>query len=456
MSRIIIYNARIVDDGRSFAGFIETDGELIARVGTMDEWDGEPEAAPGDTVIDAGGIMVMPGVIDEHVHFRDPGLTQKADMESESLAAVAGGVTSFIDMPNTRPATVTMQAVEDKMARAAEVSYANYGFFIGATNDNLTELLGADYSRVAGVKLFLGSSTGNMLVDSDSTLARLFAEVPALIAVHAESESIIRESRERLLKECGGGIPVERHPDVRPRSACTEATRHAVELARKYGARLHVMHISTADELAFFAPGPLEGKRITAETCPQYLLFDRGDFMRLGPRIKCNPAIKETADREALRRAAADGTIDVVATDHAPHLLSDKAGDALTAASGMPMVQFSLRAMLGLASEGVLTPEKVVELMCNNPARLYGIDRRGFLRPGYYADIVLVDPDGSADEVTDGEVVSRCGWTPLAGKYLPATVKMTIVNGTAVYRGERRPTVLPRAAKALKFNANNR
>ncbi|HBI59477.1 MAG: dihydroorotase [Duncaniella sp.] len=455
MSRIVIYNALIVDDGRSREGYVVVEDAVITKVGTADEWRATEVAetdCPDTMLIDAGGNMLIPGAIDEHVHFRDPGLVQKADMATESMAAVAGGVTSFIDMPNTRPATVTMEAVEAKMARAAEVSVANYGFFIGATNDNLDQLLDADYTRVAGVKLFLGSSTGNMLVDNDSTLDRIFAEVPALIAVHAESESVIAASRERLMKECGGSVPVMRHPDVRPREACVEATRHAVELAGRHGSRLHVMHISTADELDFFTPGPIEGKRITAETCPQYLTFDRGDFERLGARIKCNPAIKERSDRDALRLAVADGRIDVIATDHAPHLLADKEGDALTAASGMPMVQFSLRAMLALAADGVLSPEQVVEKMCNNPARLYGIDRRGFVREGYYADLVIVDPDGCRDDVADAEVMSRCGWTPMAGRHLPAVVKMTMVNGKIVYRGGNLVDTSTKAAMPLKFN----
>ena len=454
MSLTYSYNALIVDDNRSFHGYVAVDGKIIAEAGTHQQWLAMEESGAGmhgASVIDAGGNMLIPGVIDEHVHFRDPGLTQKGDMATESAAAVAGGVTSFIDMPNTRPATVTMADVESKIERAAQVSAANYGFFIGATNDNLDRLLDADYTRVAGVKLFLGSSTGNMLVDSDTTLDRIFSQVPALIAVHAESEAVIAASRSRLLDECEGSIPVERHPDVRPRQACTDATRVAVELAKRHGARLHVMHVSTADELEFFTPGPIAGKRITAETCPQYLTFDRDDFMRLGARIKCNPAIKERNDRDALRRAVADGLIDVIATDHAPHLLADKEGDALTAASGMPMVQFSLRAMFALVADGYLTYEQVVEKMCNNPARLFGIDRRGFIREGYYADLVLVDPDGCRDDVTDSDVLSRCGWTPMAGRHLPAVVKMTMVNGKVVYRGGR--DIVTGAAMPLRFNA---
>ncbi len=447
MSVTLLHNAEIVNEGRRYRGYVLTDGQLIARTG---EESALPADGPGslnalrqkaDTVIDCRGGMLMPGVIDTHVHFRDPGLTEKGDIETESRAAVAGGVTSYIDMPNTRPATVSREAVDDKIKRASEVSAANFGFFIGATNDNIAELLAADYSRVAGVKLFLGSSTGNMLVDDSSTLTRLFAESPALIAVHAEDEAIIRASRDRLLDECGGTIPVERHPDVRPRKACIEATRRAIGLAHRTGAHLHICHISTADELEMIKKAKAEGVSVTAETCPQYLLFDRNDFDRLGARIKCNPAIKEASDRIALlRELLPGGCIDTIATDHAPHLLRQKEGDALTAASGMPMVQFSLRAMLELLDTAPrlesIGPERIVELMSHNPARLLGVDRRGFIREGYYADLVLLDPVNQSDrpvKITDSDVAGRCGWTPLAGMCLSHNIRLTMVNGATAY-----------------------
>lgn len=443
----LLHNAEIVNEGRRFKGSIVIDGQFISRI--FDE--STPEAGDvsgleaaltsADRVIDCEGALLMPGVIDTHVHFRDPGLTEKGDIETESRAAVAGGVTSYIDMPNTRPATVTREAVDNKIKRASEVSAANFGFFIGATNDNLPELLDSDYTRVAGIKLFLGSSTGNMLVDDPDTLATLFSKAPALIAVHAEDEAIIRASREKLLEECGGSIPVERHPDVRPRSACVEATRRAIDLARRSGAHLHICHISTADELQLIKEAKAEGVKVTAETCPQYLLFDRNDFDRLGARIKCNPAIKDSSDRIALlRELLPGGVIDTIATDHAPHLLSQKEGDALTAASGMPMVQFSLRAMLELLdTESELQtagPERIAELMAHNPARLLGLDRRGFIREGYYADLVLLEPSSQTaipSKVTDAEVAGRCGWTPLAGMSLTPKVRTTFVNGTEAY-----------------------
>ncbi|MDE6395563.1 MAG: amidohydrolase family protein, partial [Duncaniella sp.] len=343
MSTKLFHNARLVNEGDVTHGWLLTDGDRIARIGEG----AYPDGLTADEVCDCEGAYLIPGVIDTHVHFRDPGLTEKADMATESRAALAGGVTSFVDMPNTNPPTVSMEVVEAKLARAAEVSVINYGFFIGATNSNLDELLGADYSRTAGIKLFLGSSTGNMLVDDDNTLNRLFARTPALIAVHAEDEAIIRSARERLAAENPDGIPVEMHPDVRPREACIAATRHAIALAERSGARVHICHISTAEELQLIAEAKARGVKVTAETCPQYLMFDRNDFLRLGARVKCNPAIKEASDRIALlRELRPGGVIDTVATDHAPHLSAQKEGNALTAASGMPMVQFSLTAML--------------------------------------------------------------------------------------------------------------
>lgn len=423
MGRTLLYNALIVNEGKSFKGCVTVCGTFIESV-TPDsaltaEGEGSLEAlkASADTLIDCRGGMLMPGVIDTHVHFRDPGLTEKADMATESRAAIAGGVTSYTDMPNTKPATVSNKALADKLGRAREVSEANYGFFIGATNDNIDEILSADYSRTAGVKLFLGSSTGNMLVDDNSTLRKIFSEAPSVIAVHAEDEASIASAREQLLRECGGSIPVERHPDVRPREACIAATHLALVLADSTGARLHVCHVSTAEELAMIKEAKARGVKVTVETCPQYLLFDRNDFNRLGARIKCNPAIKEASDRIALlRELLPGGVIDTIATDHAPHLLAQKEGDALSAASGMPMIQFSLRAMLELMeTEPELSefgPERVVELMCHRPADIFGIDRRGYIRPGYYADLVVVNHLDRPHKVSDSDVESRCGWTP--------------------------------------------
>lgn len=430
MSCKLIYNATIVNEGERFKGYVVVNGDLIAEVGR-----GEVPPELTDRCVDtenAEGCYLFPGVIDEHVHFRDPGLTHKGDIATESRAAVAGGVTSYMDMPNTKPLATTIEAVDAKYAHAADCSMANFGFFIGATNDNMEQLLACDYTHVPGVKLFLGSSTGNMLVDHQEALRHIFSRVKAVIAVHAESEQMIAEARQQAIARYGENVPVEEHSRIRSRQACLQATATAVEMAREYGARLHVLHISTADELALFSSGNIENKRITAETCPHYLWFDTSCYAALGARIKCNPAIKEASDRAALRRAVADGVIDVVATDHAPHLLSEKQGTALTAASGMPMVQFSLPVMLEISRQGAFSIETVVERMCHAPARLFGIDRRGFIRPGYYADLVVVRPD-DAYTVTDTLVESRCGWTPLDGTRLHNRVVSTYVNGHRVY-----------------------
>lgn len=431
MSETLLYNGLIVNEGKSMKGYLVIDGEMITRVG-----EGTP---PPELIVSSGnqvdleGAMLLPGVIDDQVHFRDPGLTRKADIATESAAAVAGGVTSFMDMPNTVPPTVTLEALDDKLRRASEVSMANYTFFIGATNDNIATLLACDYTRVPGVKLFLGSSTGNMLVDDEEALTRIFRDVPALVAIHSEDEATIKACREKYRSELGDDIPVSYHPLIRSREACVISTRRAIERARRYGTRLHVLHVSTAEEAMMFSREPLGGKKITSEVCVHHLWFSDEDYATLGTRVKMNPAVKSVADREELRRALVEGRIDIVATDHAPHLLSEKEGNALTAASGAPMVQFSLPVMLELADRGAFTRELVVEKMCHAPAELYGIDRRGYLRPGYYADLVVVRPDDPYT-VSDSDALSRCGWTPLDGTLLHNRVMATYVNGNLVYR----------------------
>lgn len=429
--RTIIHNVYVVNEGRSFHGYVEIEGEFIRSVG-----DGDPEESlkSGAELIDGRGRLLLPGVIDTHVHFRDPGLTRKADMETESRAAVAGGVTSFVDMPNTKPPTVTVSALEDKLRRASEVSLANYGFFIGATADNLEELKNVDYSRCAGVKLFMGSSTGGMLVDSLEVMERIMAEVPALMAVHAEDETLLNANRNAVVERYGEELEMEFHPVIRNHRVCFTASQKAVATARRMNHRLHLLHVSTADELALLEPGTPEGKLVTAETCPQYLAFSDEQYGMLGSRIKCNPAIKRPADREALREGVRNGLIDTIATDHAPHLAEEKLGTALTAVSGMPLIQFSLTLMLQMAEEGVFTVAEIVEKMCHNPAVIYGIDRRGFIRPGYYADLVLVDNDCDPYTITDAHVLSRCGWTPLNGLTVNNKVDMTIVSGEVAWR----------------------
>lgn len=432
MKPTILNNGLIISDGFRFVGSIVVEGGLITSVKMGRTAPGDISADDYD-IIDCQGKILLPGMIDEHVHFRDPGLTEKGDIATESRAALAGGITSFFDMPNTSPHTTTIEAWEQKMERAAQVSAANYAFFLGATNSNIDELLHADYTRVPGVKLFMGSSTGGMLVDSDPSIRQLFTQFHRVIACHAESEQIITANREELAARFPEGIPVKYHSAIRSRQACFEATSRAVALARETGARLHVMHITTADELSLFRPGSLTGKRITAETCPHYLCFTDESVESTGGLTKCNPAIKTDTDRRELLRAVADGRIDVIATDHAPHLLTQKlGGNALTTASGMPSVQFALPVMLQLASNGHFTLEDVVERMAGAPARLYNVSRRGYLRQNYMADIVIVDPDADYT-ITRDDVLSSCGWSPYEGMRLRYRIEQTWVNGQPAY-----------------------
>lgn len=426
----LIHNAIIVNEGSRFHGYIIIENEYIKEIGR-----GEAPAHLLNSDIeihDAENAYLLPGCIDDQVHFRDPGLTHKADMATESRAAVAGGVTSFMDMPNTIPQTITLEALNDKHRRAAEMSVANYSFYIGATNDNIDTLLACDYTKVPGVKLFLGASTGNMLVDNCESLNRIFAEVPALIAIHSEDEDIIRRNREAMLEKYGEDVPIEEHPNIRSAEACYKSSLKAVEMARKHGARLHILHISTADEMQLLSNKPLKEKKITAEVCAHHLWWTADDHASLGARIKWNPAIKTDKDRQALRDGLNNGLIDIVATDHAPHLLSEKQGGAIKATSGAPLVQYSLPMMLQLADEGIFTIEQVVDFMAHRVAQLFNIEKRGYIREGYYADLTIVKPNEQYT-VKDEDVLSRCGWTPLAGTSLNNKVISTYVNGHRVY-----------------------
>lgn len=426
MNRRLIHNADIVTGtGDRFAGYVIIDGETIAAVAP-----GKPDTALFENaeVTDARGRLLLPGAIDCHVHFREPGLTQKATIASESRAAVAGGVTSFIDMPNTVPQTTTSALADAKATIAARDSVANYAFFIGATNDNIDELLSADYSRIAGVKLFMGSSTGNMLVDRQSALDELFSRVKARIVVHAEDEATVRANAAAIRAEYGDDAPVSLHTRLRSAEACYKASKAAAELARRTGARLHIAHISTARELELLTPGPTTAdKQITAEVSPHHLLWTEDDYADRGARIKMNPAVKTAADRVALVEALRDGLIDIIATDHAPHRPADKEGSLFKAASGAPMVEFSLIAALSL-----FTPEVVAERMAAAPARLFAIDRRGSITPGNYADLVLVDPH-SPHTVKDSDVTSLCGWTPVDDLTFTHRVIKTWVNGNLCF-----------------------
>ena len=425
----LIENAHIVNEGRIFKGAVLVKNDIIDSI-----YKGEVPASVREKaeVIDASDCYLMPGVIDDHVHFRDPGMTEKADFYSESKAALAGGVTSVMDMPNTNPSTVSLAAWEEKMAMIGEKSLVNYSCYLGASNTNLDEVLEADPTKVCGIKLFIGSSTGNLLVDDATAMENFFKQVKTLVAVHTEDNAIIAANVARLKAEHGDDLPVRLHPVIRSHEACYKATSFAVDMARKYKTRLHVLHISTEKELALFEDKPLAEKHITAETCPQYLWFDAADFDKLGARIKCNPAIKNESDKKALLKAVASNKIDVIGTDHAPHLLSQKEGNALTAVSGMPGIQYSLPLMLTLAKRGFFSVEQVVDKMCHNPARLYRMEKRGFIRKGYKADLVVVRRS-TPTKIIASDVLSKCGWSPYEGVELPVSIAYTFVNGRPAY-----------------------
>jgi dihydroorotase len=422
--RTYITNATIVNEGCSYQGAIAIDNGVITDI---IEGNKQPEASFDET-IDASGCYILPGIIDAHVHFREPGLTAKADIESESRAAAAGGVTSYFDMPNTVPQTTTLEALEDKFRLAAAKSHVNYSFFFGCTNANAALFEQLDRSRIPGVKLFMGSSTGNMLVDRREALERIFSSASLPIMAHCEDTGII--NRNMADAKTAPAFPdMELHPLIRSAEACYESTRLAVKLARKHGARLHVAHLTTANELEFFGTDP----RITAEAVVGHLYFSAADYQRLGALIKVNPAIKTARDRAILQQALTDGRITTVGTDHAPHLLAQKQGGCDVAASGMPMIQFSLVTMLELVDRGVLPIERMVELMCHNPARLFGVQQRGYLRKGYKADMVIVRP-GSEWQVTKDCIESKCGWSPMEGHTYKWRVERTLCNGHTVYK----------------------
>ncbi|RKW61508.1 MAG: dihydroorotase, partial [Prevotella sp.] len=418
--KTLIYGATIVNEGRSFKGCLTLENDLIASVT-------EGEAVPEghfDLRLNAEDCVVMPGVIDDHVHFREPGLTAKADLESESRAAAYGGVTTFFEMPNTLPQTTTLETLNQKLELAQGKSHVNYSFFFGATNQNAHLFERLDPKRVPGIKLFMGASTGNMLVDRLETLENIFKNAPLPIMTHCEDTQLINQNMAEAKRLYGDDPAVEHHPAIRSAEACYHSSALAVELATKYGAQLHVAHLTTARELSLFGHNP----RITAEAVIAHLWFCDADYRTRGTQIKCNPAVKTSADRDALRAALTDGRISVVATDHAPHLVSDKIGGCAKAASGMPMVQFSLPAMLELCEKGVLTIERMVELMCHAPARLFAVSKRGFIKPGYKADLAIVRR-GEPWTVTKDCVQSKCKWSPMEGEKFRWRVVQTICNG---------------------------
>ena len=427
--KTIIRNATIVNEGETFIGSVVIEDEMIQEV-----LKGDDTTQSYDTEIDATGLYLFPGVIDDHVHFREPGMTHKADIASESRTAAAGGVTSYMEMPNTNPPTTTLDRLEEKFQIAAQNSRVNYSFYFGATNDNVESIQLLDRRRVPGVKVFMGSSTGNMLVDREESLYRIFATSPLLLMAHCESTSIIEANIRAFKKKYKGqnDFPVRYHSRIRSVEACYASSSLAVQMAKDTGARLHIAHVSTARELDLFERKPIEEKKITAEAVIAHLMFSTEDYDTLGTRIKCNPAVKTPEDRAALREALTNGLIDVVATDHAPHLESEKLGGALRAVSGMPMIQFSLVSMLELSEMGVLPIERIPDLMAHNPAKLFHIEKRGFIRPGYYADLVLVDPDANW-QVREGRYYTKCGWTPMDERFFKWRVSRTIINGITAY-----------------------
>ena len=428
----LIVNARLVNEGREFDGDLRIVGTRIDAIGSG------LNARDGETVVDAAGRRLLPGMIDDQVHFREPGLEYKADMATESAAAVAGGLTSFMDMPNTTPPTLNAEALEDKYRRAQGRAWGNFGFYMGASNDNLEHVRRIDPLRTPGVKVFMGASTGNMLVDDPAILDGIFREAPTPIITHCEDTPMIDANLARYKAKYGDDIPAACHPDIRSREACIKSTELALSLARRHDSRLHVLHISTADELALFEAGPLvradgSRKRITAETCIHFLRFDRADYERLGHLIKCNPAIKDATDREALIRALAEDAIDVLATDHAPHTLEEKMRPYTSAPSGLPLVQYALLAALELVHEGRLDTAQVVQKVSHAPAQLFDVRERGFLREGYFADLVLVDDAPLI--VRREDVLSKCGWSPFEGSTFHSRIGATWVNGMLAWDG---------------------
>lgn len=419
----LIKGATIINEGeRIEQGSILIDGERIAKIFHKGE-----ELPETEKVIDATGLLCLPGVIDDQVHFREPGLTHKGDIASESRAAILGGVTSFMEMPNTKPQTTTLEAWHDKMEIAAKSSYANYAFYFGATNENSPLLSQLDMKYTPGVKVFMGASTGKMLVDKDEALKAIFSHSPLLIATHCESEEVIKRNKERVIKEVGEDPGVKWHPVIRDREACYESSLKASRLAKEANAKLHILHLSTKEEIDLMD----EAYHITGEVCVHHLWFTDKDYDRLGTLIKWNPAVKSSSDRDALRQAIRDGRLNIIATDHAPHLLSEKEGGALTAASGGPLVQHSLLMMLELAVQGCFSIKRVVECMCHNPALLFEVEHRGFIREGYFADLVLVDPNKPCT-VSKENIASKCGWSPLEGYTFGSSVVSTYLNGIEV------------------------
>ncbi|TPG38822.1 dihydroorotase [Flavobacterium pectinovorum] len=445
MNRILIKNAKIVNEGSIFEGDVLIENDLIVEIS-----DSISLKTSDCIVIDAEGSYLMPGAIDDQVHFREPGLTHKGDIESESKAAVAGGITSFIEQPNTVPNAVTQEILEDKYQIAAVKSFANYSFMMGATNDNLEEVLKTNPKNVAGIKIFLGSSTGNMLVDNEATLEKIFSSTPMLIAVHCEDETTIQNNLALYKEQYGDDVPVTAHHLIRSAEACYISSSKAVALAKKTGARLHIFHLSTAKEMELFTNKiPLEDKKITAEVCVHHLWFTDEDYKTKGNFIKWNPAVKTKEDRAELWKALNDGRIDVIATDHAPHTKEEKMQSYLNAPSGGPLVQHAVIAMFEAHHQGKITVEKIVEKMCHNPAKIFKIEKRGFIKEGYFADLVIVNPS-LPWSVKPENILAKCGWSPFENYTFKSRITHTFVNGELVYNNFKVKDIRP--GKRLLFD----
>ncbi len=443
MNSLLVLNAKIVNEGAT------SEADLFIREGRIERIDSDLASLQADKVIDAAGLHLLPGLIDDQVHFREPGFTHKASIATEARAAVAGGVTSFMEMPNVSPPTVSMEHLREKCSIAGRESLANYAFYLGATNDNLEDVKSAAVDEIAGIKVFMGSSTGNMLVDNEEALENLFRHAPTLVASHCEDTPSILENERKARDQYGDNVPFELHPDIRSRDACLLSSSLAVELARRHDARLHVLHITTAEEIALFETGPVKDKKITAEACVHHLYLDDSAYESRGPLIKCNPAIKTGADRKAVVKAVNEDRIDVIATDHAPHTWEEKQGNYFDCPSGLPLIQHSLLILLELHKAGEITLENIVRKTSHAVADLYQIEKRGYLREGYWADLVLVDLEKPTTVKKNG-LLAKCGWSPFDGETFSATVETTVVSGQVAWsKGQLNEEA---RGRALRFN----
>ena len=448
MSTVVLRNAEIINEGRRFRADVLIRAGRIERIGVI------PAGTRADQEYDLTHKLLLPGLIDDQVHFREPGLTHKACIASEARAAVAGGVTSFMEMPNTNPPAVTLEELEKKYAIGAATSVANYSFFLGTTSTNLEAIKALDPRKVCGLKIFMGSSTGDMLVDRIETLESVFRHSPSIILTHCEDTPRIKAAEAAAKARWGDDVPAAEHPRLRDAEACYASSSLAAELARRHDARLHILHITTAKELSLFSSAALKGKRLTAEACVHHLWFSDADYARLGHQIKCNPAIKTAADRDAVRAAVASGVIDVIATDHAPHTWEEKSQTYFKAPSGLPLIQHSLLILMDLVRQGAFTLETAVQRACHAPAILFGVENRGFIREGYWADLVVVDP-AKPQPVSKSGLLYQCGWSPFEGHAFGSSIERTFVNGVCVYEnGQIRPDA-PKGMR-LTFDGNRR